>query len=339
MSVTSPLSLLDVVHLFNSSHRYIPVCPSHEPFLSSISADAPYLTGFEYHLSSLARPCDSLVCFLTRDLQRFSRSVTLNDVDSLHLAQAQQATKLLLKTPNLLCVTDHVWFELDAFPDQALSLFVGNHSNIQSASERNSILLESQTLTQQWLSSLTANPVPLFDFNRALKNLLSIVPDWLIAEVGIMDRDSSNAHIKILLNPPKSYSFSAFLDLYAQMFSQSSPFVSTLRSSMLGGPLDHFDCHFQLSLAIFKDHMIGGIELLPRFDRSEISAYDQFFRLLLSSCSSLLGCSDLNDQIDCRTLFVDSKSCSFISRMHHLKLSPAADFSCKPKVYRDLRIV
>ena len=85
--------------------------------------------------------------------------------------------------------------------------------------------------------------------------------------------------------------------------------------------------------------MIGGIELLPRFDTSEISAYDQFFRLLLSSCSSLLGRSDLNDQIDCRTLFVDSKGCSFISRMHHLKLSPAADFSCKPKVYRDLRIV
>jgi hypothetical protein len=215
---------------------------------------------------------------------------------------------------------------------------VGNHSNVQSVAERHSILLESQLLTHQWLSSLTSNPVPLFDFNSALKNLLSIVPDWLIAEVGIMDRDSSKAHIKVLLNPPKSYSFYDFLDLYAQMFTQSSSFILALRSSPLVGLLAHFDCHFQLSLAIYKDDMVGGIELLPRFDAFEIPAYDQFFCSLLSSCSSLLGCADLNDQLDCRTLFVESKGCTFSSRMHHLKLSPASDSICKPKVYRDLRL-
>ena len=338
-STASSLSLLDVVHLFNAQRQYIPLCSSHESFLSTIPAEVPYLSGFEYHLSSAGQPCDALVCFLTRDLQRFSRSAVVEEADVTHLNQACRASQLLLQSPNLLCVTDHVWFELDAYPDQALSLFVGNHSNVQSAAERHSILLESKKLTHQWLSSLSNNPVPLFDFNSALTNLFSIVPDWLIAEVGIMDRHSAKAHIKLLLNPPSSYTFSAFLDLYAQVFPDAVPYLTALRGSAFVDLLEQFDCHFQLSLALFKDRMIGAIEVLPSFNASESDEYDAFFRSVMRSCSALLGCSDLNDQVDCQTLLVDAKGYSFSSRMHHLKLSPAGDGGCIPKVYRDLRVV
>ena len=336
-SMKSLLSLLDVVNLFNASHQYIPLCSSYESFLSTIPADVPYLSGFEYHLSSVSQPCDALVCFLTRDLQRFSTTVLVDEADSTHLNQAHRASQLLLQSPNLLCVTDHVWFELDAYPDQALSLFVGNHSNIQSAAERHSILLESKKLTHQWLSSLSTNPVPLFDFNSSLTKLFSIVPDWLIAEVGIMDRNSAKAHIKLLLNPPRSYTFSAFLDLYSQLFPHAVSYLSTLRGSAFVDLLEQFDCHFQLSLAVFKDRMIGAIEVLPSFNASASREYDDFFRSVMSSCSALLGCSDLNDQVDCQTVFVDAQGHSFSSRMHHLKLSPAGDGRWIPKVYRDLR--
>ena len=130
------LSLLDVVCRFNSSDQYIPLCTSHNRFLSAIPAVTPFLSGFEYHLLSLTKPCDSLVCMLTRDLHTFARLSSIGDDDKKeHLLQANHATEILLQLPELLCVTDHVWFELDAYPNNALSLFVGNHSNIQSMDE------------------------------------------------------------------------------------------------------------------------------------------------------------------------------------------------------------
>ena len=152
-----------------------------------------------------------------------------------------------------------------------------------------------------------------------------------------MDRNSAKAHIKLLLNPPISYTFSAFLDLYAQLFPHAVPYLSTLRGSVFIDLLEQFDCHFQLSLAVFKDRMIGAIEVLPSFNASASREYDDFFRSVMSSCSALLGCSDLNDQVDWQTVFVDAQGHSFSSRMHHLKLSPAGDGRWIPKVYRDLR--
>ena len=139
--ITKPsLSLLDVVDLFNQSKHVIPLCSSHHQFFASIPAKIPYLSGFEFHLSELNQPCDSLLCFLTRDLPSLSRYCSVHQAESTHLSQAYRAAQLLLQSPNLLCVTDHVWLEIDALPAQSLSLFVGNHSNKQSQAERKSIL-------------------------------------------------------------------------------------------------------------------------------------------------------------------------------------------------------
>ena len=332
------LSLFDVVEQLNESTHIIPLCPSHYQFFSSIPASLPFLSGFEFHLSSLHQPCDALVCFLTRDLPSFTRFSSDSDQFT-HLSQANRASQLLLQSPNLLCVTDHIWFELDAFPDESLSLFVGNHSNVQSAVERQLILNESRNLTSQWISTLSENPVPLFDFNLGLTNLFSIVPDWHIAEIGIMDRHSSKAHIKLLLNPPRTYSLSDFVDVYIQIFPNvSSSLITALASSSLARLLDDSDCHLQLSLALFQDHMIGALEVLPLFDFGQVDQYDEFFRSILISCSALMGCPDLNNQLDCHTRFANFDGSCFSSRMHHIKLTPGKN-SWIPKVYRDLRFV
>ena len=331
------LSLFDVVERLNMSSQLIPLCPSHYQFFSSIPATIPFLSGFEFHLSSLHQSCDALVCFLTRDLPGFSRFSAASHDKSTHLLQANRASQLLLQSPNLLCVTDHVWFELDAFPDESLSLFVGNHSNVQSAVERQLILNESRNLTSQWISTLSENPVPLFDFNLGLTNLFSIVPDWHIAEIGIMDRHSSKAHIKLLLNPPRTYSLSDFVDVYIQIFPNvSSSLITALASSSLARLLDDSDCHLQLSLALFQDHMIGALEVLPLFDFGQVDQYDEFFRSILISCSALMGCPDLNNQLDCHTRFANFDGSCFSSRMHHIKLTPSKN-SWIPKFYRDLR--
>ena len=330
------LSLFDVVEQLNESTHIIPLCPSHYQFFSSIPASLPFLSGFEFHLSSLHQPCDALVCFLTRDLPSFTRFSSDSDQFT-HLSQANRASQLLLQSPNLLCVTDHIWFELDAFPDESLSLFVGNHSNVQSAVERQLILNESRNLTSQWISTLSENPVPLFDFNLGLTNLFSIVPDWHIAEIGIMDRHSSKAHIKLLLNPPITHSFSDFLDVYLRIFPNvSSSLIIELASSSLARLLDDSDCHLQLSLALFQDHIIGSLEVLPSFDSNRVGQYDEFFCSILTSCLVLMGCPDLSDQLDCQTRFADLDGSRFSSRMHHIKLTPHKN-SWIPKVYRDLR--
>ena len=334
------LSLLDVVCRFNSSDQYIPLCTSHNRFLSAIPAVTPFLSGFEYHLLSLTKPCDSLVCMLTRDLHTFARLSSIGDDDKKeHLVQANHATEILLQLPELLCVTDHVWFELDAYPNNALSLFVGNHSNIQSMDERNSILMTCTTLSQQWISSLSSNPIPLFDFDIALSFLFSLIPDWLISEVGIMDRNSDKAHIKLLMTPPKSVLLNTFLDIFIEIFPHTSIQVEQLRSSDLFEKLNNFHCHYQLSIALFKDRMIGAFEILPEFNSQEVDQYDNLFHSILASCSTLLEIPDLNNQLACETLFLDIAGLSFSSRMHHLKLCPKMNGVWVPKIYRDLRII
>ena len=88
-----------------------------------------------------------------------------------------------------------------------------------------------------------------------------------------------------MLNPPSSYTFSAFLDLYAQVFPDAVPYLTALRGSAFVDLLEQFDCHFQLSLALFKDRMIGAIEVLPSFNASESDGYDDFFRSVMRSFS------------------------------------------------------
>lgn len=338
-NTTTWLSLLDVVRRMNTSNIHIPLCPSHNQFFSAIPAVIPFLSGFEYHLLSLSSPCDSLVCFLTRDLPKFSRLSSVDDCNTTHLFQAHRATELLLDLPDLLCLTDHIWFELDAIPNKSLSLFVGNHSNVQSKVERDSILTECKSLTHHWISSLSSNPIPIFDFNFALLSLFSDLPDWHIAEVGIMDRYSDKAHIKLLMNPPKSLSLKNFLDIYSEIFPNTSTPLTTFKSSTLFEILNNFDCHYQLSLALYKDKMIGAIEVLPNFDLSKLHQYDDLFCSILTSCSALLGTPDFNNKLDCETLFVEIGDLSFSSRMHHLKLYPDFTGVWVPKIYRDLRIV
>ena len=319
--ITKPsLSLLDVVDRLNLFHSIIPLCPSHYQFFASIPAHIPYLSGFEFHLSALGQSCDSLVCFLTRNLPGFARYFVANYDKSTHLSQARSAAQLLLQLPNLLCLTDHVWLELDALPSDSLSLCC-NHSNKQSQAERTSLLTESQVLTSQWISTLSANPVPLFNFNRRLAEIFTIVPDWFIAEIGIMDRDSSKAHIKLLLNPPKSYSFAEFLDYYILLSPNSLPSILQLKASLLARVLDSYPCHCQLSIALYQDQIICAIEVLPVFDNFAIRQYDELFSSILRCSSDLLGCPDLNAKLDSQTLFVDIDGLRFSSRMHHLKIT------------------
>ena len=331
------LSLFDVVQRFNQSNRLIPLCESHQEFLMKIPARLPFLSGFEYHLSSLSRPCDALVCCLLRDLQRLMQLSDFINSDSIHFEQAHRASSLLLNLPRLLCQTDHIWFELDALPSQSLSFFVGNHSSIQSVTERRSILDESKALTHQWISSFNANYLPIFDFNLALDSFLLNSSDWLIAEVGIMDRDSSTSHIKLLLNPTKPASFSEFLDVYVKFFPECLLAVEKLRRATLALVLNDFDCHHQLSIAMYADKVIGAIEVLPTFNSNEVGEYDQFFRSVLSSCLRLLGADEVGD-FDCSTYFADLDGGHFSSRLHHLKITPRDNSHWIPKIYRDLRL-
>ena len=81
------LSLFDVVERLNMSSQLIPLCQSHYQFFSSIPATIPFLSGFEFHLSSLHQSCDALVCFLTRDLPGFSRFSAASHDKSTHLLQ------------------------------------------------------------------------------------------------------------------------------------------------------------------------------------------------------------------------------------------------------------
>lgn len=330
-------SLLEVVQHLNGPRCLIPLCDSHQEFLAATPAGLPFLSGFEYHLSSLTRPCDALVCFLTRDLSRFLQLSDSIDSDAIHLGQAHRASSLLLDFPSLLCQTDHVWFELDALPSQSLSFFVGNHSSIQSTTERHLILDESKALTRQWVSSFTSNKLPLFDFALAFDEFFLNSPDWLIAEVGIMDRESSKAHVKLLLNPKKSTSFPEILDVYAKLFSASALALDRLRSSTLAEALNGFDCHCQLSIALYVDRVVGAIEVLPTFNADELDEYEQLFRSILYSCSCLLGIADFSD-FDCATHFIDLEGSCFSSRLHHLKITPRSDGCWIPKIYRDLRL-
>ena len=140
-------SLLDVVNKFNAQSQVIPICRSHHQFLAAIPAHMPYLSGFEFHLVALNQPCDTLVCFLTRNLPRFSRIQVDVNFRSNHLIQAQHTANLLLVSPGLLCLTDHVWFELDALPDESVSLFIGNHSKKHSVDDHELILSHSKVFT------------------------------------------------------------------------------------------------------------------------------------------------------------------------------------------------
>ncbi len=331
------VSLLDVVTHINKENNYIPYCKSMTQIFGSLPASITYLSGFEYHLSSQHIFCDSLICVLTRDVFKFKkllRSQSISDLQS--VADIVNISSTLLGLQELMCVTDHVWFEFDAEPNAALSLFLGNHSSIQSISERLAISNGAIALNTKLLNDKFLNYVPQFDFSERIEKLFSQLSGWLLSEIGFMSRRPHDSHVKLLLVSPQVLSLLDVINLSRSICMTTDICLETLIDSGLPDILNQFNYVCQLSIALFPTSVTLSFEILPDFNSTRKKDFFEFWEASQSALY-LLGSTKSCASISSEILEGKINNVSYESRLHHFKITPLDCGEWRAKIYRDLR--
>jgi len=321
--------------LSRASCLKIPYSTNILELLNNTPALLPLLSGTEYQLDNKFQSCDLLFCLRLSDLMSLVRSLKPGQhPNDKFISEISRICRLCAGNVDVLNMFDHIWFECDAVPTSALSLFLGidSEGGMWSVDKELSKMATALNLLDS-MYGVQCDRTKLFNIGRSMVEGLG---RGTIYEVGFMGRSQKEAHVKLLISPHSSYSQENFIGESRYFSSEIDTILKHPKVRQVARAMIDLQCTVNISVSVYASRQKFAVEFKPLYDPSKSSQFDN----LWSQVRDSLKLSTYND---CFSLSMAEAHCEeegirLSSRLHHIKFYLKETGDIGTKVYRDFRV-
>ena len=330
--------MISILECIERLSRSFPLnsCSSSFDFQAILPVNLPRISGFEFKPGS--PKSDFLSCFSISELSYLKDLIERSDLSAKegakHLNVLKQAISILEGMPELQCISDHMWVEIDSNPNTAISFFLGSDNQFQTLDEKISMLEYCQEFHDKLREAFSWSKINTTPYLERLTNIFGDISDLTTGQIGFMGRANMHQHAKILLTSKSDLDIPKFIEICFPKDSHKSGQDSRIPSIMDLIYSSPVKTTVSISLALYDDVFKAALEVLPVFSSNEEDHYTIFWDQAKKYFEQDLANAAYKDVI----WMLHHKNHEIYSKLHHLKFYSTPAGNITAKFYRDLRI-